>query len=543
MPELILDIKNSEFQEYLRDESRSVGQAESISFPRSIAEVKEIVALTKQQQLPLTIQGARTGLAGGAVPQGGHVMNLSRLNNIKGLRHDPASKTFFLTVEPGVLLTHLRQALQDLSFTIAAWTPDSLAALDQLRQQGPHFFPPDPTETSASIGGMIACNASGALTYYYGPTRNYVESIKVVLMNGHTLTLRRGQQRVESGRFSVQTDEGQIISGQLPELAMPAVKNASGYYLKQDMDLIDLFIGSEGTLGIIVEAELKLLPTPKAIWGITAFLPNEEAALRLVRAARGEEVDGLAAHRLPRPVAIEYFNSKALDLMRKQKEHNPAFKQLQELRPQYHTAIYLEWHGGSDEELCQVALQLGSIIEACGGDEAATWVAATPYELEQLKFFRHATPESVNMLIDQRRQIEPKLTKLGTDMAVPDQELTRVVDLYNRDLAASGLEAVMFGHIGNNHIHVNILPRNLDDYQKGKELYLEWARAIVAMGGTVSAEHGIGKIKTAFLAEMYGQEGLEKFRMVKRLFDPLNRFNSGTVVQLTPANEGGGEVR
>ena len=90
------------------------------------------------------------------------------------------------------------------------------------------------------------------------------------------------------------------------------------------------------------------------------------------------------------------------------------------------------------------------------------------------------------MLIDQRRQIEPKLTKLGTDMAVPDQGLTRVVDLYNRDLAASGLEAVMFGHIGNNHIHVNILPRNLGDYQKGKELYLEWARAIVA---TVSYTH------------------------------------------------------
>lgn len=536
MNELILNIKNNEFQEYLRDESRSVGQAESISFPRTIGEVKEIVAHINQQQIPLTIQGARTGLAGGAVPRRGHIMNLSRLNNIKGLRHDAASNTFFLTVEPGVLLTHLRQALQELSFPTATWTPESLAALNQLQQQGPHFFPPDPTETSASIGGMIACNASGALTFFYGPTRNYVEAMRVVLMNGHTLTLHRGQQLVQKGRFTVQTEEGYTITGQIPELSMPAVKNASGYYLKQDMDLIDLFIGSEGTLGIVVEAELRLLPTPRAIWGVTAFLPSEAAALQLVRVARGELIPDLQVPHLPRPVAIEYFNCKALDLLRKQREHNPAFKQLQELRPQYHTAIYLEWHGASDAELSQVALQLGEVIRACGGDEQDTWVATTPYDLEQLKFFRHATPESVNMLIDQRRQTEPRITKLGTDMAVPDRELTQVVELYNGDIAASGLEAVMFGHIGNNHIHVNILPRSLDEYQMGRELYLKWARAIVAMGGTVSAEHGIGKLKTAFLQEMYGQEGIEKFRAIKKLFDPQNRLNPGNVF---PA--GGGE--
>ncbi|NLW17254.1 MAG: FAD-binding oxidoreductase [Firmicutes bacterium] len=536
MSELVIDLKDNQFQDYLRDESRSIGQAESISFPCSLEEVKEIVALTSQQQLPLTVQGARTGLAGGAVPYGGHVMNLSRLNRIKGLRHDPVNNTFFLIVEPGVLLTEIRQALQSLNFSTNTWTPASIAALDKLRQQGPYFFPPDPTETSASIGGMIACNASGALTYFYGPTRNYIEAIRVVLMNGHTLTLRRGQHRVEDGRFCVQTDEGETISGELPPLTMPEVKNASGYYLKQDMDLIDLFIGSEGTLGIIVEAELKLLPAPKALWGITAFMPTEEAALRLVRAVRGEEVDNLQAPRLPKPGAIEYFNCDALALLRQQREHNPAFGHLQELRPHYHTAIYLEWHGNSDEELYQVVLELGGLIEACGGNEEDTWVAATPNDLEQLKFFRHATPECVNMLIDQRRQIEPKITKLGTDMAVPDQELIRVVDLYNRDLAASGLESVMFGHIGNNHIHVNILPRNLEDYRKGRELYLKWAQAIVAMGGTVSAEHGIGKIKTAFLAEMYGADGIEKFRTVKRIFDPAQRLNPGNLFE-----NGGGE--
>lgn len=541
MSVLIIDIKDNEFHDYLRDESRSVGKASSISFPRSLTEVKTIVASVSQQNLPLTVQGARTGLAAGAVPQGGHIMNLSRLNSIKGLRHDSVSDAFFLTVEPGVLLTDIRQALANLSFTTNAWPVSSIQALALLRQQGPHFFPPDPTEASASIGGMIACNASGALTYFYGPTRNYVESLRIVLMNGHTLTLRRGEHLVKAGRFSVKTDEGQAISGVLPEHNMPAVKNVSGYYLKQDMDLVDLFVGSEGTLGIIVEAEIKLLPTPKATWGVTAFLPSEEAALRLVRAARGEKVAGISAPHLPSPVAIEYFNCKALDLLRAQKEHNPAFKQLQTLQPDFHTAIYLEWHGASDEELYEVALQLGTLIQECGGDEAATWVAATPYDLGQLKFFRHATPESVNMLIDQRRQVEPKLTKLGTDMAVPDHELTNIVNIYNRRLSELDLESVMFGHIGDNHIHVNILPRDLSDYQKGKELYLEWAQSVVAMGGTVSAEHGIGKLKTAFLAEMYSEAGLERFRAVKRIFDPTGQLNPGNLLQQASTSTGGGE--
>lgn len=529
MSELITYISGNEFQDYLRDESRSIGEAESISFPRSATEVKNIVSRINQQNLPLTVQGARTGLAAGAVPRGGHVMNLSRLNQIKGLRHDPNTKSFYLIVEPGVLLTEIRQALTALDFETSAWSADSIQALALMKQQGPYFFSPDPTEASASIGGMIACNASGARSFFYGPTRGYVESLRVVLMNGSGLTLRRGEHRAQAGHFSVEADDGQVISGVLPEHAMPAVKNASGYYLKQDMDLVDLFIGSEGTLGIIVEAEIKLLPTPKAIWGVTAFLPTEEAALRLVKAVRGDEPAETSARQLPRPVAVEYFNSKALELLREQKQHNPAFRQLQELRPDYHTAIYLEWHGASDGDLLELTMQLGQLIQACGGDETATWVATTPYDMEQLHFFRHATPESVNMLIDQRRQVEPGLTKLGTDMAVPDHELTRVVDLYNQRLTEMGLEAVMFGHIGDNHIHVNILPRNMADYNKGKELYLEWARAAVEMGGTVSAEHGIGKIKTAFLAEMYGQEGLARLRTVKQLFDPTGRLNPGNV--------------
>ncbi len=535
MSTLIIAVRNDVDQEYLRDESRSVGAAESISFPRDEQELHQVVRSVAAAGKGITIQGARTGLAAAAVPHGGHVLNLSRMNRIKGLRYGDETGTFYVSVEPGVLLTDLRKTLNNLSFDTAGWSADSKHALEQLQAAGPYHFTPDPTETSASIGGMVNCNASGARSFFYGATRGYVQALRIVLADGSVLCLRRGEHRVADNRFTVTTADGRQLCGYLPDYPMPQGKNAAGYYLKPDMDLVDLFIGSEGTLGVVSEVELQLLPLPEAIWGVSSFFPDESSALRFVQAVRGERLE-LGELFATRPVAIEYFNHRALDLLRRQRAINAAFSQMQPLASHYHTAIYVEFHGQSDEELQQVILELGRLIDACGGDEADSWVASAQTELEQLQFFRHATPECVNLVIDQRRRTNPALTKLGTDMAVPDEKLTEVVELYNRRIADLGLETVAFGHIGDNHIHVNILPRNLDDYLQGKQLYLEWARQAIAWGGTVSAEHGIGKLKTAFLAEMYGQEGLSKMRQVKRLFDPTGLFNPGNMF------DGEGEV-
>jgi D-lactate dehydrogenase (cytochrome) len=149
-----------------------------------------------------------------------------------------------------------------------------------------------------------------------------------------------------------------------------------------------------------------------------------------------------------------------------------------------------------------------------------------------MKEFRHALPEAINLLIDERRKTEPGLTKLGTDMAVPDDALDRIFELYVRDLAGSNLDYVMFGHIGNNHIHVNILPRTTEEYKRGRQLYQSWAAEVVALGGTVSAEHGIGKLKTELLRQMYGDGGVEEIRRVIKVFNPDGRLNRGNVVGL-----------
>jgi D-lactate dehydrogenase (cytochrome) len=503
-----------DYPDYLRDESRRTGKADSISFPKTEDELKEHIGFAREHEMPVTVQGARTGIAGGAVPEGGHIINLSRMTKILRLRHDPAQNAYFVTVQPGLLLSELRTALSKRDFAGAAtdnepWTTDN-----------PHFFPPDPTETSASLGGMAACNASGARTFFYGPTRAYVERARVVLVDGSVLSLQRGAQKCTGRSFSITTDSGRVIAGKTPSYKMPDVKNAAGYFAEDNMDVLDLFIGSEGTLGVLSEIEIRLVPAPKALWGVMTFFPSEDSAIRFVLETRAKT---------PKPVALEFFNKGVLDLLREQKKNNPAFAEIPDMPQAWHTAVYVEYHGDDEATVENAVMMMSEIMVEAGADADATWVASDERELERLKKFRHSAPEAVNLRIDEKRKKEPQLTKLGTDLAVPDSRLQDVMAMYHRDLDASGLEFVMFGHIGNNHIHVNIIPNTLAEYQNGKELYLKWAHAVVEMGGTVSAEHGVGKLKTALLREMYGENGIGEMRSVKELFDPDNLLGRGNL--------------
>ena len=490
------------YPDYLRDESRRVGCAVSISFPRSAADVRAQVALARERGRAITTQGARTGITGGAVPDGGHVLNLSRMTGIGAVRRDDTGG--LVTVEPGVLLADLRTA-------VAAQTDGAL------------FFPPDPTETSASLGGMAACNASGAKTLLYGSTRPFVNGVQVVLANGAVLELQRGRERAAGRAFELRTDAGQALAGALPAYAMPAVKNAAGYYAADDMDLVDLFVGSEGTLGIITQLDLRLVPAPAAAWGVMACLPSTDAAVDFVTRCRAAAV---------RPAALEFFDHNALDLLRMQKQTNPAFKELPDMPAEWHTAVYVEYHGESEDAVEAAVVDMSEALAECGGDPDATWLAGDEHEMTRLKDFRHAVPEAVNLRIDERRKTEPALTKLGTDLAVPDDALAGVLAMYRVDLDAAGLEYVMFGHIGNNHVHVNILPRDLPDYERGKALYLQWASAVVKLGGTVAAEHGIGTLKKALLEVMFGPDGIDQMRAVKRVLDPDGRLNPGVLFDL-----------
>lgn len=501
----------NEMSIFLSDESRRAGNATEICFPQTAGEISAL--LREDKNTPVTIQGGRTGVTAGAVPESGIVINLSAMNKVlrmpcaadagsaAGASSESAptlSGSLTAEVQPGVLLTTLQEQLHPLGL----------------------FFPPDPTETTASIGGMVSCNSSGACSYRYGATRNHIRSLEMVLADGDTLSIRRGEHYAKAGRFALTTDGGRVISGTLPRITMPNVKkHTAGYFIRPDMDMIDLFIGSEGTLGIVTQIEIDLLPEPKNLWGAVVFFESEECALSFVHLLRGE---ASAA-----PQAIEFFGTDTLEMLRDAQESGAALTGMTKIPSG--CAVYTEFASEYRGELEPLCARLGQYIHEAGGDPADSWFAFRGPDMVRLKEFRHAAPVCVNERVSEIRKSHSTITKLGTDMSVPDSRLDEVFAMYRRDLAREGFQTSLFGHIGNNHLHCNIIPRDEEEYLRGKELYTRWAEEIVRMGGSVSAEHGIGKLKVWLLQKLYSEEDLQAMFELKRLFDPQLRLNPGNI--------------
>lgn len=504
---------------YFKDESRTVGFADSISFPESEDDLRADVKTYAEKGTGITVQGARTGLTGGCVPFGGHILNTQALNRVTGMSQG-ADGTFFVEVQPGLALSALRTMIADKSFATENWSSESLAAYEAFKQAPAQFFPPDPTEASAFLGGIAACNASGAKSYLYGSIRPYVQALRMVLSDGDVLQLTRGVEKASGRHLTVKTEDGRLIECTLPSYQMPDCKNASGYYCKDDMDAVDLIIGSDGTLGVISLLTLRLVPMPSCIWGVSVFFQTINDAIAFTEALRPN---------VKTAAAIEYFDGNALDLLRSQKENNAAFSSLPVIPTEAKSCIYIELHCDSEESAENTLFQIGDIAASCGGSEDATWVARDEKDKNLLLFFRHAVPESANMLIDLRRVRYPDITKLGSDMSVPDGKLADIVTIYRDTCAEEALDYATWGHIGNNHLHVNILPKNPEEYAKGKALFARWAQIVTEMGGAVSAEHGVGKIKRDFLRIMYGDRHLREMAAVKKAFDPACVLGRGNL--------------
>src|SRR5882724_4844053 len=254
-----------EIQSFLSDASHMrEGSADSVVFPESAEEVAEILRGATSNKIPVTVSGAGTGTVGGRIPFAGIVLATDKLNQIKSIVHESGGGS--TVAEAGVRLSDLQRFVESENL----------------------FYPPDPTERSCFLGGTVATNASGARTFKYGPTRNYVERLKVALATGEVIDIRRGDLHADAnGKVTIPLPSGRVIETQLPTYRMPHVrKHASGYYVAPGMDVIDLFIGSEGTLGVIMEVEAKLLPRPEGLLSGVVFFASEEDLLGFVREAR-----------------------------------------------------------------------------------------------------------------------------------------------------------------------------------------------------------------------------------------------------------------
>ncbi|MDO4482329.1 MAG: FAD-binding oxidoreductase [Bacillota bacterium] len=500
----------TEYDLYLQDESRKKGYAETVSFPASSEEVSRIVKQCAETGTAVTVRGSGTGVGGGAVPFGGHLMSLEKIRHLR------------MGTDGRSVIAGAGRSLNEINDFINRETGGKL------------FFPPDPTEGTASAGGMVSCNSSGARTYRYGPVRNYVKRIKAVLADGEIIEIERNRIFASGRNICIDinkegdpvavtgaekeppacntTEEKRIIK--LPGYEMPDVKNAAGYYVRDDMDLIDLFIGAEGTLGIITEAEFLLEEKPRYIWGVISFFEKEDMGIEFSQMLKSKKKECRGI------ISVEFFDSGSLKILRDRKKESQKEMSSPVIPERFREAVFTEIAADSLEEMGKAVKLIEICIEKAGGNPDDAWAAGSPRSFETFKQLRHATPEGVNERIAAVKKLHPLITKLGSDMSVPEECFRETVQMYRTDLINAGLNYVMFGHIGNSHLHVNIISGNEEEYSEGKSIFMKWAENIGRMRGSISAEHGVGKLKRDFLICMYGQKSVDEMRELKKAFDP-----------------------
>jgi len=494
-------IISTDFSDYLTDESRvKADSADILSFPENEADVREAVALARFENIPVTISAARTGIVAGAVPlSGGMILSLEKMTKISTPLFDEKNNEWFMTVEPGALLKDIQNFLHN-------------------NYNENLFYPPDPTEMSATIGGTVATNASGARTYKYGATRNYIRKLRVVLADGNVLEIKRGTIFADTSGDICFSASGENYTIHIPDYLMPKTKNCAGYFAKPEMDLIDLFIGSEGTLGVITEIELKLLKKKNERLSLLSFFNSEQNAFDFVESIKNEQKLDVEA--------IEFFGKNALSLLHKR--HEKGDTDLNDF-PKCNAAIFSEFLF-DEKKLEDVYELLEKKLQNANSSTDNSWAGMDYIETENLKKFRHAVPETINQIIGERKRKIPNLHKIATDLAVPNDKFKTIFDFYHDQLDEANLQYAIFGHIGNNHLHVNIMPHNENELARAKEFYKIFAEKTVELNGSVSAEHGIGKLKKDFLKMMYGNKGIKQMKNVKYSLDPNNTFGIGTVI-------------
>lgn len=475
--------------------------------PRTINEISAIVR-DAATVLPI---GAQSSLTGGATPMGEVVLSTEKLTRI--LEIGPAH----VRVEAGVPVAAIQEALA----ARGAW------------------FPPVPTFTGAFAGGIVATNAAGAATFRHGPVRPWVSEITIVLADGSEVTVRRGEIRADEGTLPVPTAGG-TVRVPVPAYRMPRVVKASaGYYAEPEMDLIDLFIGSEGTLGVITTATFRTL-SPRPTTSL-ALVPcrSEDQALALVADLRRD----------PAVAAIEHMDRRCLEILREDgADHRSRvvfprgtalalLVQMELLAGTTEADAYTQIqqsHGDRTAEsplgrVCRVLRDHGVF------DDTELALPGNTRRAEQLIALREAVPAGVNQRVGRaQRDVDPRIAKTAADMIVPFERFAEMMRVYREGFSSRGLDYAVWGHISDGNVHPNVIPRSYEDVERGEAAILSFGREVARLGGCPLAEHGVGRnpVKQALLRDLYGDAGIAQMRAVKRALDPHWKLSPGVIFQV-----------
>jgi glycolate oxidase len=438
-----LSVSPSELYCYSSDASQIKGMPDYVIRPKSTDEVSRIVRLAYENDINVTARGAGTGLAGGAVPvRGGIVLDISGMNKILEIDIDNIQ----VTVEPGVVQDALNEALKPYSF----------------------FFPPNPGSSAmCTIGGMIAYNASGMRCVKYGTIRNYARDLEVVLADGTII-----------------------------HTGSKMLKSAAGY------DLTQLIIGSEGTLGIVTKASLKIAPLPKTRKLIIASFENAEIAGKAVVKTFSSGVI---------PSACEILDRVTLQVL---KRCDPEL-----VLPSEGDVLLFEVDG-TENSAYEAAEQ---IMEVCSSLALSIKLAESEKEMAGIWAARKLVGAAVSRL-------DPTKTRIyvGEDVGVPIKKIPELLKRAQEISETFNLPAMKYGHIGDGNLHLALFidVLNKDEWNRLSQVVDLVHRTAIELGGTVSSEHGIGAARAEYMETQWGT-ALEVMRAIKKALDPKGILNPG----------------
>ncbi len=437
--------KVKEKEEYLHlhsyDATRLSFLPDVVVFPESEKDVLKVVEFSREHKIPITPRGAGVGYSGGALPlKRGISLVFTKMNRIKEL----SVENSYAIVEPGTTTVELQREAEKVGL----------------------FYPPDPASLKTStIGGNIAENAGGPRCFKYGVTGNYVLSLKVVL------------------------PEGKII-----RLGSPTIKDVTGYNLKS------LIIGSEGTLAIIVEATMRLIPLPemRAISKI-GFKSLKEASEAVIKI--------LASNLFPS--ALEFMDESSI---------RAVYKHFKLKVPEnIKTYILLEFDG-EKETVISSEKKLKNVLKS--------------FDIQEFTY--STSKDEMEKIWEIRRAISPAIMregkiKVNEDITVPIGQIPYIVDFIKKLGSKYNIETILFGHIGDGNIHTNFMITP-DEKEKVEKLLNEMFKEVVKVGGTLSGEHGIGITKKKYIPLQLEDEQIQIIKKIKSVFDPLNILNPGKII-------------
>lgn len=502
-------------RQYLEDAAHYPGgRAAGVVRPRNVHEVAAAVR-GAASALPV---GARSSLTGGATPAGDLVISTERLTafRVEGDR---------VTAGAGVALDTLQDALR----------PHGL------------WLPPVPTYLGASVGGAVSTNAAGAATFKYGPMRGWVEGLTVVLANGDVLALTRGEVTAsDAGEFVVASSEGERRIA-LPPLRMPDVpKRSAGYHIAPRMDLIDLFIGAEGTLGVVVDAVLRVQRRPAGVCWLMTPLASEAAAIALAGALR-DAAHATWTSRDPQGLdvaAIEHIDRRSLSVVREDGVDRrlginfPAaadvvlLAQIELSAAALARDLWQDLAAARESREDAPLTRLCRLLDAHGVLESSE--VALPGDQSRAAAFvelREAVPAGVNRRVGLAKRQDARIHKTAADMIVPYDRFGEMMRVCRQLCNERGLDLAVWGHISDGNVHPNVIPRSHDDVVKGRGMLLELAEVVIGMGGCPLAEHGVGRnpVKQQLLHMLYGDAGIEGMRRIKLSLDPASKLAAGVL--------------